>query len=417
MQTRLVAVAMAVALIAAVPWLVTVVSPSSSIRLGLVHSRTGPLASTEAALIDAELLAVAEINQSGGLLGRFVDPVIADGASSAVACARAAEELIRDEKVCVLIGGWSAASRRAMKAVVERNDHLLIHPAPHEGLEASEHVIYVGAAPNQRIVPAASWGLAHAGKRFFLLGADEIGSHTVNAVVRDQLKALGGEAVGEAYVQEGSANVAGAVAEIVRARPDLVFSSIAGDSHRAFYTALRAAEGPRIAVLTVGSGEQELKDVKPADRAGDFVAASYLQAARRPENQAFIARLRDRLGADRVVSDAVQTAYVSVHLWAQAVTEAGTDAVTAVRKKITGQCYDAPEGVIAIDPETRHAWRSFSIGRFRADGSLEPVWSSHKPVRPLPYPASRSRVEWEAFLLDRFTLWGGAWSNPVHAKW
>lgn len=419
MSTRLIAGALTIALLFAVPWLVTVVRKPPPIRLGLVHSRTGPLADTEQALLDAELLAVEEVNQAGGLLGRLVDPVIADSKSDAAAANHAAEQLISNEGVCAVIGGWTAGARRALKAVVERHNHLLVHPAPHEGLELSENVVYAGAAPNQRIVPAVAWSLAHLGKRFFLVGADDIGSHTVGAIVGDLLRAGGGQVVGEAFVSIGSANVAPAIAEIERTQPEVVFSSLAGGSHRAFYAAYRSvrAAGARAPVITVGAGEHELRHVLPPDRAGDYLAASYFHSETRPEALAFVERFHRRHGADRLTSDAIQTAYTCVHLWAQAVAEAGTETVAAVRKKMLGQSRNAPEGVISIDPLTRHAWRSFAIGRFQPDGQLKTVWSSRKPIRPVPFPTSRSRTDWEAFLLNRFTAWGGVWENPVHAKW
>lgn len=387
------------------------------IRIGLLHSQSGLLADTESPLIDAERMAVDEINARGGLLGRPVEAVIADGQSDPEAFAREAGRMMLKHRVSALVGGGSAAARRLMKPVVEAENHLLISPVPGEGLELSEHVVYVGGVINQRIVPAVTWSLLNLGKKFYLVGADEIGSHVVHAVVRDQVKALGGEVLGEAFVKAGSGNVAAAVDGIERSRADVVFSSLVGASHGSFYHALRRFGGKRPPVMVLGSGEHELRVVRPEDRAGDYVAASYLQAVDRPENRGFTERWRKRYGANRLTSDAIQAAYVSVYLWSQAVTEAGTDAVGAVRKKLLGQSRGAPEGVISVDPQTRHAWRSFSIGRFLADGTLDVVWTAGKPIRPLPFPATRSRTEWDAFLLDRFSGWGGAWANPVHPKW
>lgn len=417
MQTRLVAGAVFLALMLAAWGLHVGLRAPAPIRIGFLHSQSGPLADAESALIDAERMAVEEINARGGLLGRPVEAVVADGQSDPETFARLAGRLILKERVSVLVGGGSAAARRLMKPVVEAENHLLISPTPHEGLELSEHILYVGAVINQRIVPAVTWSLLNLGKRFYLVGADEIGSHVVHAVVRDQVKALGGEVVGDAFVGAGSGNVQGAVDGLAQAKADVVLSSLVGASHGSFYHALRRFGGKRPPVMALGSGEHELRHVRPEDRAGDYVAASYLQNIERGENRGFLDRFRKRYGANRLSSDAIQAAYVSVWLWAQSVNEAGTDAVAAVRKKILGQSRGAPEGVVSIDPATRHAWRSFSIGRWMSDGSLDVVWTAGKPIRPLPFPATRSRTEWDAFLLDRFSGWGGAWANPVHPKW
>jgi urea transport system substrate-binding protein len=112
-----------------------------------------------------------------------------------------------------------------------------------------------------------------------------------------------------------------------------------------------------------------------------------------------------------VTSDAIEAAYNSVYLWAQAVVEAETDEVADVLKAIKRQSLNAPEGIVSVDDETHHAWRPVYVGRIRADGQFDLVWSSGKPVRPVPYPPSRTRPEWELFLESLYRSWGG-WSNP-----
>ena len=127
------------------------------IRVGILHSKTGAMAISEESMIDAEVLALTEINQSGGLLGRRVDWVIADGQSDWPTFAREAQRLIDEEKVSVIFGCWTSASRKSVKPVVEERSHLLIYPMAYEGLEQSQNIIYTGAAPNQQVIPAVSW--------------------------------------------------------------------------------------------------------------------------------------------------------------------------------------------------------------------------------------------------------------------
>src|SRR5207245_569545 len=49
------------------------------IKVGVLHSRTGTMAISERSVIDATLLAIDEINDKGGLLGRPIEPVVEDG--------------------------------------------------------------------------------------------------------------------------------------------------------------------------------------------------------------------------------------------------------------------------------------------------------------------------------------------------
>jgi urea transport system substrate-binding protein len=385
------------------------------IRVGLLHSRTGPMAISEVSMIEAELMALKEINDAGGLLGgRLVEAVIADGRSDWPTFAREAQRLIEQEKVSVIIGCWTSASRKSVKPVVEQKNHLLIYPMAYEGLEQSRHIVYTGAAPNQQVIPAVSWCFETLKKRkFFLVGSDYVWPHCVNEIIKDQFKALGAECVGESYVLFGSAAVEESVAAISKAAPDVIISTVVGDSNEAFYRGLQAAgiRPERTPVMSFSIAEDELRKLPVAAMVGDYAAWDYFQSIDRPENREFVDRFKTLYGPDRVTSDVIEAAYNSVYLWAQAVAEAETDEVTHVITAIGRQSLNAPEGIVSVDEETQHTWRPVSIGRIRGDGQFDLVWTSEKPIRPIPYPPSRTQSEWESFLDSLNRGWGG-WANP-----
>ena len=160
----------------------------SPIVVGILHSRTGPMAASERAVIDATVLAVEEVNRRGGVLDRPIRWVIADGASDEAVFAREAERLIVREKVEAIFGCWTSASRKAVGPVVERHDALLFYPVQYEGCEASPHIVYLGAAPNQQIIPAVAWGLDNLGRRVALIGSDYVFPRMANAIIVDQLR-------------------------------------------------------------------------------------------------------------------------------------------------------------------------------------------------------------------------------------
>ena len=386
-----------------------------TIRVGILHSRTGAMTISEKSMVDGEMLAIEEINAKGGLLGRRIEPIIADGKSDWPTFAKEAERLITQEKVCTIFGCWTSASRKKVMPVVERYNHLLIYPMAYEGLEESPNIIYTGAAPNQQVIPAVKWSYDTIGKRIFLVGEDYVWPHSVNAIIKDELTALGAELMGEEYIFFGSSDVDRAVKKIVETQPDVILSAVVGDSNIAFYKALQEAgiKPEKIPVVSVSIGEDELRKLPAKEMAGNYCAWDYFQSIARPENQAFVKKFKARYGKDRVTADVIESAYVSVLLWAQAVQECGSADVHNIREAMRGQSLDAPEGVVSIDPETQHTWRSFFIGKIRADGQLDIVWTSQKPIRPVPYPISRSKTEWDSFLTGLYTQWGNKWANPV----
>jgi urea transport system substrate-binding protein len=383
------------------------------IVVGILHSLTGRLAASEAPVVDGTRLAIEELNQAGGVLGRPIRAVVADGRSDADTFAREAERLITRERVVTVFGCWTSASRKTVKPIFERHDHLLVYPVQYEGLEDSPNIVYTGAAPNQQLIPAVKWSFDNLGRRFFLVGSDYVFPRAANAIIRDQVTAMGGAIVGEEYLLLGADAVAPVVARIQAARPAVILNSINGDTNVAFFRALRAAgiTPGTIPTMSFSFAEPELRRLPARAMAGDYATLNYFQSIGSEKNRRFVERFRRTYGAERVTSDPIEAGYFGVHLWAQAVEDAGRAEVSAIRKAFKRQSFDSPGGMVYVEPENQHTWKIVRIGRIREDGQFDIVWSSEKPIRPVPYPIYRSRGEWTAFLDGLYRGWGGAWAN------
>jgi urea transport system substrate-binding protein len=382
------------------------------IRVGVLHSLTGGLAPTETPVVDGVLLAIEELNAAGGVLGRPVRPIVVDGRSDPETSARQAERLIREERVVTVFGCWTSACRKTVRPVFESHDHLLVYPVQYEGLEESPNILYTGAAPDQQLIPAIKWSFDRLGRRFFLVGSDYVFPRTANAIIRDQVTAMGGAIVGEAYLRLGDREAGPVVARIREARPDVILNTINGETNVAFFRALRAAgiTPATIPTMSFSFAEHELGYLRAEDMVGDYAALNYFQTVDSERNRRFVASFRAKYGPDRVTSDPIESAYAGVHLWAQAVADAGVADAPAIRRAMKRQSFDAPGGMVYVEPENQHLWKVVRIGRIRADGQFDIVWSSEKPIRPVPYPIYRSREEWMAFLDGLYRGWGGAWA-------
>ncbi len=384
------------------------------IPVGILHSLTGTMAISEKSVVDATLLAIEEINDQGGVLGRQIQPILVDGASNWQTFAQKAEELIVKQKVVTVFGCWTSASRKTVNPIFNKYNHLLIYPVQYEGLEASPNIVYTGAAPNQQIIPAVKWSFDNLGKRFFLVGSDYIFPRTANAIIKDQVTALKGEIVGEEYIQLGSKNVATLVKEIVKTQPDIILNTINGDSNIYFFQGLKKAgiTADQITTISFSIAEEELSHFSIQDMVGNYAVWNYFQSIDNPRNHEFVKKFQQRYGKDRVTSDPIEAAYFGVYLWAQAIQDAGTDDVNAIRENIKDQSFLAPEGIVYIDPENQHTWKTVRVGKIKADGQFEIVWNSEKPIRPRPYPLSRSKAEWKGFLKSLYQGWNNNWANP-----
>jgi urea transport system substrate-binding protein len=164
--------------------------------------------------------------------------------------------------------------------------------------------------------------------------------------------------------------------------------------------------------MSFSIGESELGSMDAAGIAGDYAAWNYFQSVERKENHEFVQRFKDKYGSDRVTADPIEAGYYGVYLWAQAVQDAGTDEVSAVRRYLPDQSFPAPQGIVSIDANNGHTWKTVRIGKIRKDGQFDIVWTSGRPLRPVPYPVYRTRKQWDEFLNSLKQKWGGRWANP-----
>jgi urea transport system substrate-binding protein len=344
-------------------------------------------------LVDAELLAIEEINAAGGVLGRQLEAVVEDARSKfKVLFPRKARKLLLEDKVAVVFGCWTSDGRKSALPVFEENNGLLFYPVHYEGNESSRNIVYLGAAPNQQILPALDWLLSQAGgskKRFYLLGSDDIFPRTANFIVVKYLQSRGLQAVGERYTPMGHRDYKTIVQGIKRDAPDVIFSTISGDSNVYFLNELggQGITADQVPVVFVNMGEDELRSLLPSAVKGHLAARNYFQSVNTPKNKEFVQKFQDEFGWERVTDGPIEAAYFMVHLWKIAVEKAGSTDVDKVRAALqSGIEYDAPEGKVKVDPKTQHTYKRFRMGRVRADRQFDIIYESPSWIEPEPYP-------------------------------
>ncbi len=377
-----------------------------TIKVGILHSLSGTMAISETTVVDAEMLAIKEINAAGGVLGRQIEPIQEDGASDWPTFAEKAEKLIDQDEVAVVFGCWTSASRKAVLPVFESKDHMLWYPVQYEGQECSKNIFYTGAAPNQQIEPAVDWLLENKGTEFFLVGSDYVFPRTANTIIKEQLAAKGGTTVGEDYLPLGNTEVTAIITKIRAALPNggVIFNSLNGDSNVAFFTQLQGAGmGPdEYPVMSVSVAEEEVRQIGKDFLVGHYAAWNYFQTVESPENEKWVADFKAEYGDDRVTNDPMEAAYIMVYLWKQAVEEAGTFDLEAVRAAAYGQEFAAPEGPVTMNAN-HHISKTVRIGQVRDDGLFDIVSSTDGPVDPLP---------WNQYVPDTKGL-ACDWSDPA----
>jgi len=357
-------------------------------RIGVLYSRSGVTATTESQHFFGSSLAVEEINQAGGVLGKPLIPVVYDPRSSPEHYRRQAARLLLDDEVSVIFGGCTSHCRKAMLPLIERHNALLWYASVYEGFEYSPNVIYSGAAPNQGCMQLAAWLIRHCGTRFALVGSDYVYPHETNRIMRDTVEQYGGEIALEAYLPLGTDEAAmnALVQQVLQTAPDAVFSTFVGIDAQLFYrqswqAGLRAQQTP-IASLTMS--EAEVAKVGADCCAGHLTAATWFASLQNPENTHFLQRWKQRFEG-LPVSTYAQTAYSQMHLFARALKQAASLDTDKLLNALYPLELQSPSGRLQILQENHHCLLTPYIGRCRLDGQFDVLWQSDQPVRPDPY--------------------------------
>lgn len=369
----------------------------NTIKVGILHSLSGTMAISETSVRDAEMLAIDEINAAGGVLGMQLEAVVEDGASSNATFSEKATKLLDSDGVACVFGCWTSASRKAVLPVFEARNGLLWYPVQYEGMEQSKNIFYVGAAPNQQIVPAVDYLAENYGKKIFLMGSDYVFPRTANTVIKAQAAAKGYEIVGETYTPMGHTDYATIINKIRASKPDFVFNTLNGDSNVSFFKQLKDSGLSCNDVMTcsVSVAEEEVKGIGAAYMEGHLVSWNYYQTTDTEANDKFVSAYKAAYGESRVTDDPIEAGYDAVYLWKACVEAAGSTNVDAVRAACDGISFDAPEGTMTIDGETQHMYKPVRIGQVNSDGLIDEIWATEEPVKPDPYLKS---YDWAAGL-------------------
>ncbi|PIG07241.1 urea ABC transporter substrate-binding protein [Comamonas sp. 26] len=377
---------------------------ADTIKVGVLHSLSGTMAISETVLKDTVLMAIDDINAKGGVLGKKLEPVVVDPASNWPLFAEKAKQLITQDKVAVVFGGWTSVSRKSMLPVFEQNNGLLFYPVQYEGEELSKNVFYTGAAPNQQAIPAVEYLMSKEGggaKRFVLLGTDYVYPRTTNKILRAFLKSKGvkDSDIMETYTPFGHSDYQTIVADVKKfstGGKTAVISTINGDSNVPFYKELGNAglKAKDVPVVAFSVGEEELRGVDTKPLVGHLAAWNYFMSVKNPTNTAFIKQWSDYAKAKNIAghkdkpltNDPMEATWVGIHMWKQAVEKAKSTDTDKVIAAMAGQTFAAPDGfTVKMDEKNHHLHKPVMVGEIKADGQFSVVWKTKGPIKAQPW--------------------------------
>ncbi|MCB8883631.1 transporter substrate-binding protein [Acidisoma cellulosilytica] len=340
---------------------------ADTIKVGSLLDLSGALGSSGQGMYDTIRTAVAEVNSSGGLLGKQVELINYDTQTNIQLYSQYAQKLALQDKVAVVHGGITSASREAIRPAFDRFHTLYFYNVLYEGGVCDRNIFCTGTTPAQTVSKLVPYALNNTGKKAYIIAADynygQITAKWMAKYTRDN----GGTVQAVDYFPLDVTDFGATISKIQSADPSVVFSALVGSNHTAFYRQWAAAgmlNKIPIASTTFGLVD-EIHTLDASVSDGIVTAYGYYQEIDTPESQAFVKAVQAKFGSNiGYLSELPADNYEGFKLWAAGVKAAGSiDRMKVIEALESGISIDGPSGKVTIDHATHHVIRNAYLAK------------------------------------------------------
>ncbi|HEV8259302.1 MAG TPA: ABC transporter substrate-binding protein [Burkholderiales bacterium] len=343
-------------------------SADKDIKLGSILDNSGNLDIYGKPMVLATRLAVDEINEAGGLLGRKIKLIQYDSQSDIALYTKYAQQLVREDKVDVVHGGITSASREAIRQTFRRSNTLYFYNVLYEGGVCDRNTVVTGTTPAQAVEPIVERAMKKWGNKVYVLAADYNYGQITAKWISHYVAQRKGTVAKTDFFPLDVADFGSTIAKIQQEKPNWVCAALVGGAHMSFFRQWAASGMNKkipLASTTFGVGNEHLA-LSPAEGDGILIAGNYSQESPLPANKQFLAAWQKKFGDTKIVHEIAVSQYQGIKLWAECVRKAGSVEREAVLKAIeSGASVQGPAGTVTIDAKTHHASLDINVMEVR----------------------------------------------------
>lgn len=337
------------------------------IKVGSLLDLSGPIGLSGQAMVQTTQLAIDDLNAAGGLLGRQIELLNYDTQSNMQLYTQFAQQLALKDKVDVIHGGITSASREAIRPIFDRFKTLYFYNTQYEGGVCDRNIFCTGTTPAQTVSRIVPYTMQNWGKKAYIIAADynygQITSKWMTKYVQD----AGGSVAAIDFFPLDVTNFSSAISKIQNAGPSVVLSALVGANHVGFYRQWAAAGmKDKIPVASSVFGlSNELRTLDQATTEGIVTAYGYYETVDTPANKGFVEAMHKKFGNDVAeISELGSATYEGIMLWAEAVKKAGTvDRMKVIEALESKLSIEGPSGTVTMDPATHHTIRNAYLAK------------------------------------------------------
>lgn len=338
------------------------------ILVGSLHDQSGTLAASGVPMVDSLELAVKEINDAGGLIGRPLKLITYDTQSNIQQYSQYAQQISVRDKVAVVFGGITSASMSAIRPTFNRFRIPYFYNTFYEGGVCDRNTFCTGTTPAQTTQKLVQYAMGKSGKKAYIVAADYNYGQITAKWMRKYVQDNGGEVLGADFFPLDVTNFGSTISKIQAAKPDLVLSVLVGANHSAFYrqwTSAGLKDQIPIASTTFGA-VNELATMDAAESEGIYASFGFFDELTTPAGSTFVEHLKKDYPGIPYIGELGAATYEGVHLWAEAVRKAGAiEQMPVIEALESGISFDGPSGKVTIDHATHHTTRSAYVGQVK----------------------------------------------------
>lgn len=342
---------------------------ADKILVGSIHDLSGGLDIYGKPMVDCLTLAVEEQNAAGGLLGKQLSLASYDPQSNMQLYTQFAQQAVLKDKVAVVHGGITSASREVIRPVLDRSKVLYFYNTQYEGGVCDRNTFCTGVTPAQTVAKLVPFAMKKWGKKVYVVAADYNYGQITSQWVKRFVQENGGSVASIDFFPLDVTNFGPTISKIEAAKPDMIVSALVGGSHISFYRQWAAAGLNRkipLASTTFAGGNEHIV-LSAAECDGFLVCYNYFQNLDTPENKAFKERFYKRFGKDYPnITELAMGTYQGFKLWAEGVKRAGSlETPKMIDALESGISIQGPSGKVSIDPATHHCVLNVSIAEVK----------------------------------------------------
>jgi urea ABC transporter substrate-binding protein len=347
-------------------------SSDETITVGILEDQSGNFGAVGTPKWKASKLAVEEINNDGGIMGKQIEVVDPDPQSDDTRYQKLTRELITENDIDALWAGYASSSREAIRPIINDAEQLYFYTTLYEGGVCDRYTFPVGSTPRQQLGMVLPYLVENVGSQIYTIAAN----YNYGSISAEWARILseehGAEVIAEEFVPLSQKEFGGLLDRIERAEPDFIMSMLVGQNHENFYTqkARRGLETPIGTPISMSSGYEHLR-LEPPAMANVYAGVNYMEELPNDRNQEFVDRFYEKYPDAAYLNQEAQNNYFSIHLYKQAVEAAGTTEQAAVIDELeSGMEIDAPEGEISLDGATHHVNHNMRVAKADANHDI-----------------------------------------------